>query len=108
MLKTRNNNKFANTPINHINRLAVNALANEKTTNLSVENGNIPEVEVPECIIASNVFSEKSKVTSLCWSPDSSKVAATSDDGCVKLFKVADSISCLNTHTVHRDVGKEV
>ena len=67
-----------------------------------------PKVEVPECIIASSAFSERAKVTSVCWSPDSSKLAATSDDGFVKIFSVEDSIGCNFTHTVHRDIGREV
>ena len=66
-------------------------------------------VAVPECLIAAAAFSEKAKVTSICWSPDSSMVAATSDDGYVKLLDVRDdSISVINTQTTHRDVGREV
>ena len=75
---------------------------------LSISGENDQRIEVPECIIASSAFSERAKVTSVCWSPDSSKLAATSDDGYVKIFKVEKSLSCSYTHTVHREIGKEV
>ena len=65
-------------------------------------------VDVPECLIAVAAFSERAKVTSVCWSPDSSKIAATSDDGFVKIFVVENTISCINTHTVHLELGREV
>ena len=75
---------------------------------VAIENKNTTVVDVPECLIATSAFSERAKVTSVCWSPDSSKVAATSDDGFVKLFDVGNSISCINTHTVHRELSREV
>ena len=75
---------------------------------LSISGDNDQRIEVPECIIASSAFSERAKVTSVCWSPDSSKLAATSDDGYVKIFKVEKSLSCSYTHTIHREIGKEV
>ena len=63
---------------------------------------------MPECIIASSAFSERAKVTSVCWSPDSTKLAATSDDGVVKIFSVEDSVVCTYTYSIHRDIGREV
>ena len=84
----------------------------ESTTSKKTNESNISENKLkadnPECIIAPSAFSEKAKVTSVCWSQDSTKVAATSDDGFVKIFSVEDSIVCSYTHTVHRDVGREV
>ena len=82
--------------------------SDETFQEMAIENKNNTFVDVPECLIATSVFSERAKVTSVCWSPDSSKIAATSDDGFVKLFDVGDSITCINTHTVHRDLGREV
>ena len=82
--------------------------SDETFQEMAIENKNNTVVDVPECLIATSAFSERAKVTSVCWSPDSSKVAATSDDGFVKLFDVGDSISCINTHTVHRELGREV
>ena len=66
-------------------------------------------VEVPECTIAAAVFSERAKVTSICWSPDSSMVAATSDDGYVKLLKLEQGVlDCIHTHGAHKEHGKDV
>ena len=85
-----------------------NDISDGTSKEIASENTNNNVVDVPECLIATAVFSERAKVTSVCWSLDSSKVAATSDDGFVKLFDVGDSISCINTHTVHRELGREV
>ena len=84
----------------------------ESTTSKKTNESNISENKLkadnPECIIAPSAFSEKAKVTSVCWSQDSTKVAATSDDGFVKVFNVGTSITGSKMHTVHRDLGREV
>ena len=89
-------------------KMTLFALLSSYSIALLMSGDNDQRIEVPECIIASSAFSERAKVTSVCWSPDSSKLAATSDDGYVRIFKVEKSLSCSYTHTIHREIGKEV
>ena len=87
---------------------SVESTTSKKTSNESNLSENKLKADNPECIIAPSAFSEKAKVTSVCWSQDSTKVAATSDDGFVKVFNVGTSITGSKMHTVHRDLGREV
>ena len=87
---------------------SVESTTSNKTSNESNLSENKLKADNPECIIAPSAFSEKAKVTSVCWSQDSTKVAATSDDGFVKVFNVGTSITGSKMHTVHRDLGREV
>ena len=87
---------------------SVESTTSKKTSNESNLSENKLKADNPECIIAPSAFSEKAKVTSVCWSQDSTKVAATSDDGFVKVFNDGTSITGSKMHTVHRDLGREV
>ena len=87
---------------------SVESTTSKKTSNESNLSENKLKADNPECMIAPSAFSEKAKVTSVCWSQDSTKVAATSDDGFVKVFNVGTSITGSKMHTVHRDLGREV
>ena len=71
------------------------------------------ERKAPAVFINTTAFSVKAKITAVCWSPDSSFVAATSDDGHVRILKVDDDgkslvANCVQVHTLHKDIGKDV
>ena len=94
--------------VKYVLTCSVESTTSKKTSNESNQGENKLKADNPECIIAPSAFSEKAKVTSVCWSQDSTKVAATSDDGFVKVFIVGTSITGSKMHTVHRDLGREV
>ena len=68
----------------------------------------------PGVTVVSTAFSNKSKVTSLAWSPDGTQLVAASDEGQVVLMNVKDGedgngpvVTAVQMHSVHKQEAKD-
>ena len=65
------------------------------------------EWQRPQAFLFTHLFSEKCKITCVVWQDDTS-VAAATDDGTAKLFKLQNgTLKVLQSHTTHRELSRD-